>query len=167
MWWTVAAWAADPPSCDRAAVDALSAKVRAAAAPDRPALLAAAWGDLCRTDAWHDVAAEIGQLGDPVRTRLVELQLTVGRAHLLPEICADPTATLVFSQATKMPDADGRALIYERCLLHRAGFWTAEEFARAPTGAWLSLFAWAELRSGGTPPDAARPLIRAVAGLSP
>ncbi len=165
MWWVAVAGAA--PTCDRAAVEALTVELRSVPAPERPAVLASRWGALCEVDAWHDVAAEVAQVGDPVRRRLVELQLVVGRAHLLPELCADPTASLVFSQASKMTDADGRALVFRRCLLHRDGFFGEDEFVGAPGGAWLSLFAWAELKSGGIPPAVARPVVRAVAGLPP
>lgn len=163
----LAAVALAAPSCDRVAVSALVDALRAAPAPDRPALLAARWAGLCEVDAWHDVAAEVAQVGDPVRRRLVELQLAVGRAHVLPDLCADPAPALVFSQASKMSEPDGRALLWRRCLLHRDGFFGEDEFVGAPGGAWLALFAWAELRAGGLDAATARPLVRAVAGLPP
>lgn len=168
MWTVVAAALAAPsPTCDAAAVEALAAGLRRAAPVERPALLAAGWGPLCAVDAWHDVAAEVAQVGDPVRRRLVELQLAVGRSHVLPDVCADPQAALVFSSASKLGEADGRALLFRRCLLHRLDFFTEDEFVGAPAGAWLSLFAWGELKAGGVAPAAARPLVRAVAGLAP
>ncbi len=166
VWFFVASAQAEP-TCDRVKGAALAAEVAGAPRAERPQVLGRGWGAVCTVDAWHDVAAEIGQLSDPVRLHLVELQLAVGRAHLLPELCSDPAPSLVFSQATKMAEPAGRGLLYERCLLHRTGFYTADEFAAAPGGAWLSLFAWAELRAGGWTAAEARPLVRAVAGLDP
>jgi hypothetical protein len=162
--WLASLAAAAEPRCDQAAVDALTTALAAAPAAGRARLVAERWGSLCEVDAWHDVTAEVAQLGDPVRVHLVELQLAVGRAHVLPDLCEDPAPALVWSQATKMSDTQGRAFLYERCRTHRLGFYTEAEFAAAPAG-WLSLFAWGQLRAGGLTAIQARPLVRAVAGL--
>lgn len=152
--------------CDVAAITALAATL--SRAPDPMAAAARGWTPLCAGDGALD--AQLAQVapGDGAGARwwLLELQTGMMDARRWYDACP-AGGTQALSMATKLGPDQRRAYLWERCDLGRFGAFTADEWEHARGLLVLPVLAAHTLAQGGVKPEAARPIVRALAGISP
>lgn len=176
MWWSVAAWSAPAPDgpgpvgtrCDPNAATALVEQLARVPADRRLVAAASAWGPLCAGDGVLD--AQLAQIATArAEDRwLVELQTSLLDPRGWWRACGTATsseAATALSMATKLDPERRRGHLWDRCLLDRFAAFERDEWAGSTGMIVLPLLAASALRDGAVPDTAARPIVRALAGL--
>lgn len=149
--------------CDPAAVAELSKALADAPAERRVAIAGRGWGAVCTGDAVLDTQASQLQAVSPEQVQLVDLQTALMDGWDWNQVC--PGGPLALSMATKLDPAAGRAHLWKTCDLRRTVAFTEAEWTSATGPIVIPLLAWRVLTEGGADPAAARPVVRALAGL--
>ncbi|MCA9488558.1 MAG: hypothetical protein KC621_01505 [Myxococcales bacterium] len=150
-------------ACDLPAVAELSAALAEAPSERRLALAGRGWGTLCTGDGVLDTQTSQLQAVSPEQVQLVDLQTALMDGWDWSKVC--PGGALALSMATKLDPAAGRAHLWKACELQRTVAFTEAEWTSASGPVVIPLIAWRVLTEGGADPAAARPVVRALAGL--
>lgn len=156
-----AAWGG---ACDPGLVDSLAAAIAAAPRAERLTLAASGWSGLCAGDSVLDM--QFGQLSGglgPDQALIVDLQTVLLDPGGWKTACAG--GPLALSMATKLDAAQRRAFVWDKCELARFAAFDAEEWSSVTGLLALPVYAASALSAGGIPAEAARPVVRALAGL--
>ncbi|MCB9684077.1 MAG: hypothetical protein H6738_00995 [Alphaproteobacteria bacterium] len=150
-------------ACDLSAVAELSAAISEVPSERRLAMVGRGWGALCTGDAVLDTQTSQLQAVAPEQVQLVDLQTALMDAWDWNQVC--PGGPLALSMATKLDPAAGRAHLWKACELQRTVAFTEAEWTSAKGPIVIPLLAWRVLTEGGADNAAARPVVRALAGL--
>lgn len=151
-------------ACDGAAVEALTTALAAAKPEERVTVAAAGWAKVCPGDAV--LAGQIAQIATarPESWWLVELQTGVVDAYGWHRACKGGGVAL--SMATKLDPDQRRAHLWTACALAETGAFTQQEWTSSTGLVFLPILAQKALADGFVPTEKARPIVRALAGLS-
>lgn len=151
-------------SCDLAAVEALATSLAELEPEARVRAAAAGWSGLCPGDAV--LAGQMAQIAaaPPESWWLVELQTGVVDAYGWHRACKG--GGMALSMATKLDVGQRRAHLWTACALGELGAFAEGEWSAATGLVFLPILAHKALTDGWIPKEKARPIVRALAGIS-